>query len=52
MVQLEQRILPELDVFSDMPEVIRWVARNNTKPGRTGRGDNIIIHAAPKSAMH
>jgi hypothetical protein len=30
MVRLEQRILPEFDVFSDMSEVIRWVVRNNT----------------------
>jgi predicted NAD/FAD-dependent oxidoreductase len=47
MIRLDERIMPEQDVYSDMSEVIRWVSRNNTKPSRQSRGDNIIIHASP-----
>jgi predicted NAD/FAD-dependent oxidoreductase len=47
MVRLEDRLLPEQDVYSDMSEVIRWVARNNTKPGRGARGEAILVHASP-----
>jgi predicted NAD/FAD-dependent oxidoreductase len=47
MVRLEDKILPDQDVFSDMSEVIRWIARNNTKPGRSPRGESIVIHASP-----
>ena len=47
MVRLEDKILPDQDVFSDMSEVIRWIARNNTKPGRVSRGESIVIHASP-----
>ncbi|MGE0854691.1 MAG: NAD(P)/FAD-dependent oxidoreductase [Hyphomicrobiaceae bacterium] len=48
MVRLEQRTLPEQDVFSDMSDVIRWISRNNSKPGRSGRGETIVVHASPK----
>jgi renalase len=48
MVTLDERILPDKDVISDMSDIVRWVARNNSKPGRTGKGDNILIHASPK----
>lgn len=47
MVRLDEPTLPDQDVFSDMSEVIRWIARNNTKPGRKSRGDSIVIHASP-----
>jgi renalase len=47
MVRLDERIMPDQDVFSDMSEVIRWVARNNAKPGRATRGEHIVIHASP-----
>jgi renalase len=47
LVRIEDRILPDQDVFSDMSQLVRWVARNNSKPGRTGRGDHIVIHASP-----
>lgn len=47
MIQFEERVLPEQDVFSDMSETIRWIARNNTKPGRTKKGETIVIHASP-----
>lgn len=48
MVRLDEEVLPDQDVYSDMSEVIRWIARNNTKPGRSLRGDSIVIHASPK----
>jgi len=47
MVRLDEKIMPEQDVFSDMSEVIRWVARNNTKPGRKTAGESIVVHASP-----
>jgi renalase len=47
MVRIEERIFPDQDVFSDMSEVIRWVARNNTKPGRNPTGENLVVHASP-----
>jgi predicted NAD/FAD-dependent oxidoreductase len=47
MIQFEERVLPEQDVFSDMTETIRWIARNNTKPGRGKKGETIVIHASP-----
>jgi renalase len=47
MVRLDTHLLPEKEVYSDMSEVIRWVSRNNAKPGRSGRGDQVLIHASP-----
>ena len=47
MVRVEEKILPDQDVYSDVSEVIRWIARNNTKPGRNPAGENIVIHASP-----
>ena len=47
MIRLEEVTLPEQDVYSDMSEVIRWISRNNTKPGRNNRGETIVIHASP-----
>lgn len=48
MVRLDQRLFPDQDVFSDMSEVIRWVARNSAKPSRAVDGETIVIHASPK----
>ena len=48
LVRLEEPVFPDEDVFSDMSEVIRWVARNNSKPGRGGSGEHIVIHASPE----
>lgn len=48
MLRLDERAFPDQDVFSDMSEVIRWVARNSGKPGRTGRGESIVVHASPR----
>jgi len=47
LVRLEDKLLPAQDVFSDMNEVIRWIARNNAKPSRPSRGDHVVIHASP-----
>lgn len=47
MVRLDERHLPKQDVYSDMNEVIRWVARNSSKPNRTARGETIVVHASP-----
>jgi renalase len=47
MARLEERVFPVQDVFSDMSDIVRWVSRNNAKPGRPARGDHIIIHASP-----
>ncbi len=47
MVRLDERTLPDQDVYSDMSEVIRWIARNNTKPGRGTRGETVVVHASP-----
>lgn len=46
MVRLDETVFPDQDVFSDMSEVIRWIARNNTKPGRSARGETIVVHAS------
>lgn len=46
MVRLEERKLPDQDVFSDMSEVIRWIGRNSTKPGRSVKGETIVVHAS------
>lgn len=49
MVRLAERTLPEQDVYSDMSEVLRWIARNSSKPGRAvaGGGETVVIHASP-----
>ena len=47
LVRTEDRVLPQQDVYSDMNEVVRWVARNNGKPSRPIRGDHVVIHASP-----
>ncbi|MCH9808183.1 MAG: FAD-dependent oxidoreductase [Alphaproteobacteria bacterium] len=47
MVRLDEALLPDQDVYSDMSDVIRWIARNNTKPGRNARGETVIVHASP-----
>jgi hypothetical protein len=47
MACFEAQVLPDQDVYSDMSEVIRWIARNSSKPGRSGKGETIVIHASP-----
>lgn len=48
MARFDDVTLPPQDVFSDMSEVIRWVARNNSKPSRGSRGESIVVHASPR----
>lgn len=48
MARIETRTLPDQDVFSDMSDTIRWIARNSSKPGRSVRGETIVVHASPK----
>lgn len=47
MMQIDDVKLPEQDVFSDMSEVVRWISRNNSKPGRRSSGNSIVVHASP-----
>ncbi len=47
MVRLDQRLLPDADVYSDMSDVICWVVRTNTKPGRNTHGATIVVQASP-----
>ena len=47
MAYFDTAVLPNQDVFSDMSEVIRWIARNNHKPGRGKTGESIVVHASP-----
>ncbi|MGI9480133.1 MAG: NAD(P)/FAD-dependent oxidoreductase [Hyphomicrobiaceae bacterium] len=47
MIRLDERVLPEFDAYSDMSQLIRWVGRNNVKPGRSSRGEHIVVHASP-----
>ncbi|MEL6298110.1 MAG: FAD-dependent oxidoreductase [Pseudomonadota bacterium] len=46
MVRLDEPVLPKFDVYSDMSQVVRWVGRNNSKPGRNGRGEHVVVHAS------
>ncbi|MEO1207328.1 MAG: FAD-dependent oxidoreductase [Pseudomonadota bacterium] len=46
MVRLDDQVFPPQDVFSDMSDTIRWIARNNTKPGRSSRGESVVVHAS------
>lgn len=47
MVQLDGVKLPDQDVFSDMSEVVRWISRNSSKPGRRSSGNTVVVHASP-----
>ena len=47
MMHFNEQVLPDQDVFSDMSDVVRWIARNSSKPQRRGKGDSIVVHASP-----
>ena len=47
MAAFEKQVLPSQDVFADMSEVIRWVARNSHKPRRSQDLETIVVHASP-----
>ena len=38
---------PRKDIYFDLSELIHWFARNNAKPGRTARGETVVVHASP-----
>jgi hypothetical protein len=46
VARLDGQVLNGQDVYSDMSQVIRWISRNNTKPGRSARGDHLVVQAA------
>jgi renalase len=47
ILRLDEAVLPDVDVFSDMSRTIRWVTRNDSKPSRSSRrGEHLVIHAA------
>jgi len=46
LIRLDPPIMPRFDVYSDMSQKIRWITRNNSKPGRAPGGENIVIHAS------
>ena len=46
MVKLDEPILPRFDVYSDMSQIIRWISKNNSKPGRNARGEHVVVHAS------
>ena len=45
MLRLDKPVLPEFDVFSDMSQAVRWIGKNNVKPGRRAKGESLVIHA-------
>jgi len=45
-VKLDETVMPRFDVYSDMSQIIRWICRNNSKPGRAGRGEQVVVHAS------
>lgn len=47
LVELDRQTLPDQDVYSDMSEVLRWIARNSSKPGRNVKNETVVIHASP-----
>lgn len=47
MIRLQDHVLPDYDAYSDMSQIIRRVGRNNVKPGRSSRGEHIVVHASP-----
>ena len=46
MVHIDKQVFPKQDVFSDVSGIIRWIARNNTKPGRNPNEETIVVHAS------
>jgi hypothetical protein len=47
MVRIDGKNFPQQDVFIDASEIIRWIARDNTKPGRDPGGEALVAHASP-----
>lgn len=51
MVCTEGKGLPAQDVFTEVSEVIPWIARNNTKPGRNTEAETLVVHASPSWSL-
>jgi renalase len=47
MVRIEEQNFPSQDVFINASEILRWIARDNTKPGRDQSGESLVAHASP-----
>ena len=47
MVRIDDQKFPEQDVFVNVSEIVRWIARDNTKPGRDPSGEALVVHASP-----
>jgi renalase len=47
MVRIDDKNFPEQDVFVNVSEIVRWIARDNTKPGRDPAGEALVVHASP-----
>ncbi|MFA5957382.1 NAD(P)/FAD-dependent oxidoreductase [Hyphomicrobium sp.] len=47
MVRIDEKNFPEQDVFTNVSEIVRWIARDNTKPGRIPDGETLVVHASP-----
>lgn len=46
MVRIDDVTFPPQDVFMNVSEVARWIARDNTKPGRDPQGETLVVHAS------
>ena len=46
MVRIDETNFPEQDVFPNVSEVVRWIARDNSKPGRDPKGETLVVHAS------
>ncbi len=47
MVRIDDKNFPEQDVFLNVSDAVRWIARDNTKPGREPNGEALVVHASP-----
>jgi predicted NAD/FAD-dependent oxidoreductase len=48
MVHIDTKVFPDGDAFIDVSSVVRWISRNNTKPGRNPGEETIVVHASPE----
>ncbi|MFT3732638.1 MAG: FAD-dependent oxidoreductase [Hyphomicrobium sp.] len=47
MVRIDDKTFPDLDVFRNVSQVLHWIARDNSKPGREPNGETLVAHASP-----
>nr|WP_281365440.1 FAD-dependent oxidoreductase [Hyphomicrobium methylovorum] len=43
MIATQNHVMPPIDVMHNVSKSIRWLTRDNTKPGRNPRGDAMVI---------